>query len=172
MPNEAKAALPADVDSPEMEQAKRLEVLLPSLTSRLFATSDSELASDLTAGQLRICLLIQNEDRCISEISEEMGVTVSAVTQLADRLEKANIVARVADARDRRIRRLRLTEQGRTLLQTRREARVRRAAAALILLSPEAANALCDGVQGLMEAACRVLPEVQSVVADIVSLLG
>ncbi len=155
-----------------MEQAKFLETLIPKLSRRLFAITSADPTAGLPASQLKICLLLQGGERCISEIAEEMTVTVSAITQLADRLENAGLVNRVVDKIDRRVKRLRLTEYGKSLLQARRDLRVQRVAEALILLSPEVVSSLCDGLQGLADAAYQVLPEVQNVMVEIVKMLG
>ena len=45
-------------------------------------------ADDLPLAQLRVCSLLVGGDRSISCLSRELGITMSATTQLADRLER------------------------------------------------------------------------------------
>lgn len=172
MPSNTNHIMPPAIANDVVEQAKRLEVLIPELSRRLFAVSTTEPTAGLPASQLKICLLLIRGARCISEISEEMKVTVSAITQLADRLESAGMVKREVDTEDRRVKRLVLTEYGKTLLQSRQELRVRRVAEVLALVSPELVSSLCDGLQGVLEAACLVLPDMQNAVIEVAKLLG
>ena len=48
----------------------------------------------------------------MSALSREFGVSLSAMTRIADRLERARLVKRVAEGGDRRIRHLQLTPRG------------------------------------------------------------
>ena len=49
----------------------------------------------------------------MSSLGRELGVSLSAITQIADRLERAGLVTRVAKGGDRRVRRLELTRAAR-----------------------------------------------------------
>src|SRR5438128_8143690 len=89
------------------EQAAQLECLLPKLMRRLFTLQDA--VSQLPLAQLRLCTILQGGPRPMSVLGEELSISVSAVTQIADRLERAGLVERVSEAEDRRMRRLRLT---------------------------------------------------------------
>ena len=53
------------------------------------------------------------------------------MTQIADRLERARLVKRVAEGNDRRVRCLQLTARGEKMMRKRREARVLRTLAVL-----------------------------------------
>ncbi|MEW6179401.1 MAG: MarR family transcriptional regulator [Chloroflexota bacterium] len=57
-----------------------------------------------------------NEDCNISQISEELGVTAAASSQLLDRLVQQGLVARRENPNDRRNKQLVLTEKGRQIL--------------------------------------------------------
>src|SRR2546422_11362362 len=120
-----------------MEQAARLESLIPRLARRLFALEPNHPAAELPVAQLRVCSILQAGSRTPSAIGEELGISVSAVTQIADRLELSGLVERVAARDDRRVRRLQLTPRGEEMMRSRRETRIRSAAEALQQLPAE-----------------------------------
>ena len=84
-------------DSIKLEEANKIASLLPALMRQLF-TLDDDLAVDLPLAQLRVCASLQDGPLPMSALSRELGVTLSAMTQIADRLERANLVSRVAEA--------------------------------------------------------------------------
>ncbi len=55
----------------------------------------------------------------MSELSRELGVSLSAMTQIADRLERARLVQRITSGEDRRVKLLRLTERGEEIMRKR-----------------------------------------------------
>ncbi len=57
-----------------------------------------------------------NQDCNISQISEELGVTTAASSQLLDRLVQQGLIARRENPNDRRHKQLVLTEKGRQIL--------------------------------------------------------
>ena len=68
----------------------------------------------VTLPQATVLFLLQEKDgRMLSEIGQAIGVDNSAVTGLADRLEKAGYVARMPNPGDRRAWHLHITPQGR-----------------------------------------------------------
>jgi len=119
------------------EQATAFVGLLQSLLRQLTIGS-SDPAVELPLAQLRVCRVLRRGPQSISAISRELGVSLSAVTQLGDRLERAKLVRRLAEDNDRRIRCLQLTARGETLLRHHDEERIRRMAAALEHLTPKA----------------------------------
>src|SRR5215472_9587622 len=96
-------------DESLISQAAKLECLLPKLMRRLFTLDPSHPANELPVAQLRVCVILQAGPRTVSAVSEELGISVSATTQIADRLERAGLVERVAERDDRRMKLLRLT---------------------------------------------------------------
>src|SRR5207244_6692444 len=72
--------------------------------------------------------------------------------QIADRLERAGFVERVAGQDDRRMKKLQLTPHGADVMRSRRETRVRRAAAALELLPPAARAEVLEALNVLLDA--------------------
>ena len=117
------------------EQAKTFVDLLQSLMRGLTIGLDDP-AVELPLAQLRVCRVLSNGLQSISAISRELGVSLSAVTQLADRLERAELVRRVAEDNDRRVRCLQLTARGEALLRLHDEERIQRMAVVLENLTP------------------------------------
>ena len=141
-----------------LAQAATLESLLPKLMRRLFTLDPSHAANELPVAQLRICTILQAGPRTVSTISEELGISVSAATQIADRLERAGFVERVAGRDDRRMKQLQLTAHGAEVMQSRRETRVRRAAAALEQLPLPARAEVLQALHVLLDASLAMAP--------------
>ncbi len=108
-----------------VEQAESLATLLPALMRQLMA-GVKDPASDLPLGQLRVCSILCGGSRPMSALSRELGVSLSAMTQIADRMERAKLVRRVPEGTDRRIRCLQLAERGRQIMRRHEQARVER----------------------------------------------
>ena len=53
----------------------------------------------------------------ISELCEHMMVSLGAASQMVDRLEKLEMVARIADPKDRRVRKVQVLEKGQKFVQ-------------------------------------------------------
>jgi DNA-binding MarR family transcriptional regulator len=153
------------------EQAEQLNQLLPALAHHLFAqpkvSDDGTLSGGLSPTQLRLCLLLEAGAQNMSTLSEEMGITMSAVTQLADRLERAKVVERSTGQEDRRVKLLQLTPYGKEILQARLHSRLRRMTDALSLLPPDLRVTLLQNLTNLLEACYVVAPEVQNTIAEV-----
>lgn len=122
------------------DHASALERILPEIARRMFTVPPGSPLAELPNAQLKVCSLLLEGRHTMSQIGEEMNISVSAVTQIADRLEKAGMVKRVFDETnidsDRRLRYLALTEFGEKLLQARREQRRARVAEVLSHIPP------------------------------------
>ena len=67
----------------------------------------------ITIGQSFILLSLRERDgQNVKELAEKLAIDSSAITGLVDRLEKADLVERRADERDRRALRIHLTDKG------------------------------------------------------------
>ena len=143
-----------------LTQAAKLESLLPKLMRRLFTLDPNHPANDLPLAQLKVCTILQAGPRTVSAIGEELSISVSAATQIADRLERAGFVERIAEPDDRRMRKLRLTAHGADVMLSRREARIQSAAAALEQLPPSARDEVLDALQVLLDAGLGSAPRI------------
>jgi DNA-binding MarR family transcriptional regulator len=135
------------------QQAAELETLLPTLMRRLFTLDRDNPVYDLPVAQLRVCTLLQSGPRPLSNLSQDLYISVSAMTQIADRLERAGMVERVSGAEDRRVRLLQLSALGLERMQSRRAFRIDRAQEALLQLSEEERHAILEAVHLLLDAA-------------------
>src|SRR5690606_22746282 len=101
------------------QQARAVDASFKALARRVLVHDDP--ASELPLRQFRVCAALFEGSRSMKELSLELGVSQSAVTQLADRLEAAGMVVRGAAGEDRRVRNLELTPRARKLLRRREE---------------------------------------------------
>jgi len=107
----------------------------------------------MPVAQLRVCTILQAGARSISAMAEELGTSLSAVTQLADRLERSGMVERIPESDDRRSRKLQLTPHGTEVMKARRRIRVRRLAAALARLPESTRMDVLESLEALRLAA-------------------
>jgi DNA-binding MarR family transcriptional regulator len=135
-----------------LEQAHSFASLLPKLLRQLSA-GVGDPVMDLPLAQLRVCSILCDGPRPISALSRELGVSVSAMTQIADRLERARLAKREPMHGDRRVRCLRLTRRGETMMQHHDQARAARMAQMLEHLTPEEQHAAADALQSMIRAA-------------------
>jgi DNA-binding MarR family transcriptional regulator len=92
----------------------------------------------------------------MSELSRELGVSLSALTQIADRLERAQLVIREATGSDRRVRRLRLTPQGEDIMRRREAARAARIASVLATLPTRKREEVLGAFETLLDACLNI----------------
>ncbi len=112
------------MDESTHERAIKLEGLLPKALRSLFKPEASDPLVELPVGQMRLMRLLAMRPWTPSHLGEELGLSVSAVTQMANRLEGIGYVARVEDPIDRRVKHLSLTTLGKTLMSNRQQRRV------------------------------------------------
>ncbi len=136
-----------------LEQAKSLAALLPALMRQLMAGVEDP-AADLPLAQLRVCSILCSGSRSMSALSRELAVSLSAMTQIADRLERAKLVRRVSKGTDRRIRCLELAERGEKIMRSHEDVRVKRVQAVLEHLDPTARDEALSTFESLI-AACE-----------------
>lgn len=75
------------------------------------------LGEGLTSAQFFVLRIVGRAEAVhVSEVAEHLGVTLSAVTSLCDRLETSGWLVRQRDGADRRVVSLRLTESGKAKL--------------------------------------------------------
>ena len=124
--------------------------------ARGLTSSAKDPADDLPLAQLRLCGILSEGPRPMSALSRALGVSLSALTQIADRLERARLVKRVAEGNDRRVRCLQLTARGEKMMRKRREARVLRTLAVLEHLSAPQREAVRASLEILVDACSAV----------------
>ena len=128
-----------------------------ALMKCIFAMTDDPLAK-LPLAQFRVCDLLYERPRSLSELGRELKVTLSAITQIADRLERNGLVKRITEGSDRRKRLLRLTARGEKLLRHREEARHEKMTSLLSRLPPPRRAEVITSLKTLADTAAAVLP--------------
>ena len=134
------------------QQAEALTLALRQLMRRLSALSPEDPTARLTLAQLRVCTLLSEGSLPMSAISRELGISLSAVTQIADRLERAGLVHRVAQKEDRRVRILQMTPRAIRMMRRREEKRVQSALRVLETLPAEERESVVEALQRLLKA--------------------
>lgn len=135
----------------DSDQPRRATGQLVALARQLLV-AEGDSAAELPLGQLRACAILCAGPRPVSELSHELGVSTSAATQIADRLQRAGLVRRVTGPPDRRVRRLQLTERGAQIMRRREEARIDRLTAAWGFLSDRQRRAVLSALGALLRA--------------------
>jgi DNA-binding MarR family transcriptional regulator len=81
--------------------------------------------SGLSTSQLNTLMRLHYRGACqVSGISDELGVTAAAASQIVDRLAGMGLIERTEDPTDRRVRQVKLTSRGRSLVARGVEARL------------------------------------------------
>lgn len=135
-----------------IEQASTIASMLPKLMRRFSALSEGDPAMELPIAQLRLCSHLHDGSRAMSCLARELGISLSAVTQIADRLERAGLIERIPEVDDRRVKTLRLTPHGEHLIRARRESRTKRILETIERLSAEGREAVLNALNLLLSA--------------------
>jgi DNA-binding MarR family transcriptional regulator len=109
--------------------AGAVHAALRKVVRRFLSIDDSMM--DLPLRQLKVCVSLYGQSRSMSEIGRELSLSPSAVTQISDRLERRDLIERVFQDEDRRVRKLRLTRKGQQLIRRREQQQLVRIEAAL-----------------------------------------
>jgi DNA-binding MarR family transcriptional regulator len=131
-------------------QACQLDDAFKAIGRRVLV--DHDPAGEMPLRQLRVCMALYEGPRSMSELSRELGVSQSAITQLADRLEHAKMVTRGSLDDDRRMRTLQLTPRARKMLRLREQNRVGRVMVILKRMSALERNAVLAAMACLRDA--------------------
>ena len=133
-----------------MERAVKLEALVPRLIRSIFQHDEDSQWIELPVGQIRVMRLLYAGLSTPSDLSNQLSLSVSAITQVANRLETLGLIERSEDCEDRRVRHLRLSAKGHALMYRRHTGRVRRASIALSKLSEEKQQQIIDSLEELV----------------------
>ena len=149
------------------DQASRIASILPRLLRQLSVLQADDPAMELPIAQMRVCSLLYDGPHTMSALSRELGISLSAMTQIADRLERGQMVERVLEPEDRRVKTVRLTDHGQTVMRLRRKKRIDRISEVMEHLDPESRAAVLNALQTLLDA-CRKTARLadESAVAD------
>ena len=138
-------------DNVSLKEAQTVTGLLVRLLRRL-TTGDDDPATELPLAQLRLCNVLAGGPRSMSAISREIGTSLSAVTQIADRLERARVIKRALRGDDRRVRCLQLTERGEKMMRLHEQTRVEQISKVLEHLNPRERHEVAAAFEMLVRA--------------------
>jgi DNA-binding MarR family transcriptional regulator len=132
------------------DQAREMTALVLGVTRQLLAVDDQ--AAELPLRQLRVCMALHEEPRSMTALGRELGMSLSAMTQIADRLERAGLVKRSLEGTDRRVRCLQLTPRGQKMMKLREQIRIQRVSGVVRTMSQHARNEVLSALQVLLTA--------------------
>jgi DNA-binding MarR family transcriptional regulator len=138
-----------------LEIAEAIAGLMPRL-ARGLNSAEKDPVDDLPLAQLRLCGILSEGPQPMSALGRVLGVSLSSLTQIADRLERVRLVKRVAEENDRRVRCLQLTARGEKMMRKRREARVRRTLTVLEHVAAPQREAVRSSLEILVDACAAV----------------
>ena len=92
-----------------------------------------------------------SEQRCVKELAESMGVSLAAMSRAIDGLYERGFVDRQEDLVDRRMKRVRLTEAGRSMTSSLAEGRLAGIQEFLDSLSDAQAAALACALEAILD---------------------
>ena len=137
-----------------LERAQLMEQVL-ELRSELYRSlrpAREWLEIDLTTSQLKVLFLLYAvESASMGQLAGSLGVTLSTVTGIIDRLVEHGMVVREEDPHDRRLVVCRLTRDGAAIAERLNDAGNSRLAAVLDRLSLAQLRCVVDGLQLLTE---------------------
>jgi DNA-binding MarR family transcriptional regulator len=95
------------------------------MRKQMGGVGDDKLHDKVSVYQLHAMFHIAKHVATMSELAEEMNISLPSATSLVDRLVKSGWVERQADPDDRRIIRLAITEEGRKVCMAMKAERMR-----------------------------------------------
>lgn len=105
---------------------ERLDEVFQRMARYLHAELAQSLVSGITMSQFVVLRSLEKKGKVtVSEVAEDLNVSLSAITALADRLYKAGLVDRRRDEQDRRLVWLTLTGKGVEAVAACRKARMK-----------------------------------------------
>jgi len=114
----------SSIDTSIDKYFSRLEAVFMEMVRRLHSELAGQMIPGITGSQYLVLNAINSQGRLtVSEVAEKLGVSLSAITALVNRLVKAGLVARSRDELDRRMVWLEATEQGKETLAKCMESR-------------------------------------------------
>lgn len=113
---------------------------------------------DLSFTQIKaLCALdADGEERSVKALAESLGVSLPAMSRAVDGLFERGFVGREEDPEDRRMKRVRLTDAGRTVPQALNEARLSALQELLGSLGDEEAGALAHALALILERRAEI----------------
>lgn len=120
---------------------------LPEIVRGVIATRN-QLSPGLRTPQLRALLRVaRDEGLSMGDLARQLGVSFAAATQVVEQLVDLALLTRERSAQDRRVVRLKLTEQAHTHIDAAIARRSQQVQEVCVQLSPEEARAFARGME-------------------------
>lgn len=100
----------------ETENVERLRLSVMRLARRLRQQAEA----DVTPSMLSALATLEAAPRTLGELADAERVTPPTMTRIVARLDEAGLIERAQDAADRRVTRVRLSPEGRSLIRRNR----------------------------------------------------
>jgi DNA-binding MarR family transcriptional regulator len=139
-----------------IETAVTVNALLSKILRRLNRQDINDPIIELPLAQMRVCSALFEKPRTMSCLSKELGVSLSAITQLADRLEKADLVERYTEPGDLRVKKLQLSRNGEGIMRARRNRRAERLIKVLENIPHKDRDMIAKAFQKLYDASLAI----------------
>ena len=146
------------MDDERLQRIHRILTCSEALTHGFNPSRDRAwLRVDLTMPQLKTLIYVtKNQAATSGQIAANLGVGLSTITGIVDRLAEQNLVTRREDPRDRRITRVLPTPSGCELVNELIEYRNEVVTAILSQLEPEQLTLVETAFQYLLDAVTRI----------------
>ncbi len=123
----------------------RFGEIIMEIARKLHIELDEQNVPGITGSQFFVLRQICSRGRLtVSEVAEKLGVSLSAITALVDRLVKSGLVVRSRDEKDRRLVWLEATDKGKETMRNCMEGRKKVAEKYFSQLSEEDVQKLVD----------------------------
>jgi DNA-binding MarR family transcriptional regulator len=138
--------------SPEAQRLlELLKTLFGSTFRQILWRNAAEL--ELTYAQAQVLFYVAQHPGChMGQVAKTFNVTLSAITQIVDRLVQKRFLTRVSNPSDRRVSILELTTEGKTLVQELEKLQVEVLEPVLQRLSARDRDHLIKGLEKFVEA--------------------
>jgi DNA-binding MarR family transcriptional regulator len=113
----------------------------------------------VTMAQMKVLMLLSGGEARMSDLAHQLGISLSTLSSLVERLVEAGLARRRADTRDRRTVLVSLTEDGAELLDTFQELGIHHLRELLTQLDDEGLQAVNQAIDLLVAAARRLSAE-------------
>jgi DNA-binding MarR family transcriptional regulator len=144
---------------------KTAKLFYRTLLTRVIEPGLAELGDEqLTQVQL-LCMrfVYLHPDCSVGDIAAGLGVSNAASAKLIDRLVKKYILTRTEDPLDRRVLKIKLTAAGDDLLSKASRIEQERFNGIIDQMSPEAVQALAEGLKAFLDAALISAADIEAV---------
>lgn len=131
--------------------AQQLEQLLPRLMRSISTLTPEDPLYSVTTSQMKVLTLVSTGTTSTTCLGNQLKISLSAVSQIIERLRESGLIESVEDTEDRRQRVIRLTKIGQSAMDARKQGRIHRINAALNEFSEGESSELLHWIQKLAE---------------------